>query len=138
MWCWCECIQRYKTKHCLQDSWINLLLPQFQNSHTTIFSWKLNIRTFWAPGGSNPYLQQWLNQQSDKEIVSPAGLVKSVFDNNQKVGKIWCVITGDNVVPAIVITSHLNVTFDPESSLQNNESLNSENWMDVETTGRTW
>ena len=32
-----------------------------------------------SPGGSYPYLQLWLNQQKDKEIVFPSGLVKSIF-----------------------------------------------------------
>ena len=60
-------------------------------------------------------LQQWLNQQSDREIVFPAGRVKSVFSNNQKGGTTY-VITGDNVVP-VVMTSHIHITFNPESSL---------------------
>ena len=68
-----------------------------------------------SPGGSYSYIQNWLNQQSHTAIPFPEGLAKSVFDNNQKVGKTY-VITGDNTVPTIFMTSHLHIIFDARST----------------------
>ena len=79
-----------------------------------------------SPGGSYPYIQNWLNQQSHTAIPFPNGLAKSVFDNNQKVGKTY-VITGDNTVPTIVMTSHLHIIFDSHSEVDNDITLKPEN-----------
>ena len=81
-----------------------------------------------SPGGSYPYIQNWLNQQSHTAIPFPNGLAKSVFDNNQKVGKTY-VITADNTVPTIVMTSHLHIIFDAHSEVQNDNTLKPEKWM---------
>ena len=81
-----------------------------------------------SPGGSYPYIQNWLNQQSHTAIPFPNGLAKSVFDNNQKVGKTY-VITADNTVPTIAMTSHLHIIFDAHSEVQNDNTLKPEKWM---------
>ena len=51
--------------------------------------------------------------------MSTPGLVKNVFDNNQMIGKTYK-ITGENKVPSIVITSHLWISLDTRSDIQEN------------------
>ena len=81
-----------------------------------------------SPGGAYPYLSNWLNNQAREPIKFPDGMVKAVFDNNQKVGKTY-LITRTNVVPTSVMTSHLWITFDANSNLQTEKSLKPDSWM---------
>ena len=81
-----------------------------------------------SPGGSYTYLSKWLKDQSKKPLKYPAGLVKSVFDNSQKVGKTY-LISETNVVPTSVITSHLWITLDKFNNLQENKRYQPGKWM---------
>lgn len=81
-----------------------------------------------TPGGSYSYLVSWLKKQASEPLKFPDGLCKAIFDNNQKIGKTY-LITGDNIVPTSVMTSHLWITLDPESTVQKNESFKPTNWM---------
>ena len=81
-----------------------------------------------SPGGLDLYIQNWLNQQSHTAIPFTDGLAKSVFDNNEKVGKTY-VITGDNTIPTIAMTSYLHIIFDSHSEVQNDITLKSEKCM---------
>ena len=60
--------------------------------------------------------------------IFPNGLCKSVFDNNQKIGKMYLIL-GTNKVPSSVITSHLGITLDANNTIQNVQSFNPTNWM---------
>ena len=68
-----------------------------------------------SPGGSY-FSSTWLNEQASEAIKFPPGLVKSIFDNNQKIGRTYA-ITGDNKVPSVVMTSHLSLVLDEKSTL---------------------
>jgi len=81
-----------------------------------------------APGGSYFYINTWLNVQASHPLKFPDGFVKAIFDNNQKVGRTY-MITGTNTVPTSVMTSHLWVTLDPDSTVQSNSLYKPENWM---------
>ena len=59
--------------------------------------------------------------------ISSNGLCKSVFDNNQSIGKTY-LISGTNKVPSSVITSHLWITLDANNTIQNVQSFNPTNW----------
>ena len=81
-----------------------------------------------APGGSYSYLVSWLKEQASEPLKFPDGLCKAIFDNSQKIGKTY-LISGDNVVPTSVITSHLWLTLDPNSTIQSNQMYKPTNWM---------
>ena len=81
-----------------------------------------------SPGGAYTYITKWLRDQSKNEIPFPKGLVKSVFDNSQKVGKTY-LISETNIVPTSVITSHLWIVFDESSKLQENIRFKPSSWM---------
>ena len=84
-----------------------------------------------SPGGAYTFLCNWLKEQSKDPLKFPEGLVKSVFDNNQKVGKTY-LISETNIVPTSVITSHLWIIFDPTSKMQEKSSLKPCAWMQKE------
>ena len=69
--------------------------------------------------------------EKSNAIPFPSGLVKAVFDNNQKVGKTY-LISETNIVPTSVITSHLWITLDPESKMQENQNFKADQWMRTE------
>ncbi len=81
-----------------------------------------------CPGGSYTYVNNWLREQGINELLFPPGLVKSVFDNVQKIGKTH-LISETNVVKTSVITSQLWVTLDPESDLQEDIACKPLKWM---------
>lgn len=81
-----------------------------------------------SSGGSYSYITQWLKDQSKTPIAYPNGMVKSVFDNSQKVGKTY-LISETNVVKTSVITSHLWITLDSASKLQEQQKYQPANWM---------
>ena len=110
-----------------------LILPQHFLENLMSYS-LTNCKTFSnfmgsrSPGGTHTYLSSWLSQQANEPIDCPAGIIKAVFDNNQKIGKTY-LITGDNIVPSIVMTSNLWITFNPTSTLQNEEQFKNDFWM---------
>lgn len=81
-----------------------------------------------SPGGAYTFLTNWLKEQSKAPLEFPKGLVKSVFDNSQKVGKTY-LISGTNTVPTSVITSHLWITLNQHSDIQNRQDLSPKNWI---------
>lgn len=81
-----------------------------------------------SPGGSYTNLSKWLRDQSKKPLKYPTGLVKSVFDNSQKVGKTY-LISETNIVPTSIITSHLLITLDKSNKLQENKRFQPGEWM---------
>ena len=87
-----------------------------------------NFQGSLSPGGSYSSLSLWLKQQACEPIAFPKGMVKNVFDNNQKVGKTY-IITGDNKVPTTVMTSHLWITLDKNSTKQNDVIYKPQSWM---------
>ena len=101
----------------------NLLCYSFTNSKSY-----LSFLGSRSPGGSYSYVTKWLKDQSKDPIKYPSGLVKSVFDNSQKVGKTYT-ITGTNIVPTSVITSHLWITLDKYSDLQEQLKYKPGEWM---------
>ena len=44
-----------------------------------------------SPGGAYSFLCNWLQKQSKEPLEFPEGLVKSIFDNSQKVGKTYLI-----------------------------------------------
>jgi len=112
----------------------NLLCYSFTNSKS-----HLSFLGSRSPGGSYSYVTSWLKDQSKDLIKYPSGLVKSVFDNSQKVGKTYA-ITGTNIVPTSVITSHLWITLDKSSDLQEQLKYKPGEWMwkeiDQETSSK--
>ena len=69
-----------------------------------------------SPCGSHTYLQSWPNQPSNVRITFPDGSVKLIFDKTQKDSKTY-IINGDNNVPTIIMTNHLNIAFDSDSAI---------------------
>ena len=70
----------------------------------------------------------WLNRQTNNLIPFPNGLVKAVFDNNQKIRKTY-LITGTNIVPSVVMTSHLWICLDKDNLIQSDPAYNGEQRM---------
>ena len=60
----------------------NLLCYSFTNSKSYA-----NFLGSRAPGGSYSYITSWLTREATNPIKCPSGIVKAIFDNNQKVGK---------------------------------------------------
>ena len=63
-------------------------------------------------------------------------MAKNVFDNNQKVGKTY-IIKGDNKVPTTVMTSHLWITLDKNSTKQSHVIYKPQYWMWPNRTSQT-
>ena len=88
----------------------------------------LNFISSRSPGGGYSYITNWLKEQNIVEKPFPKGLVKSVFDNNQKVGKTY-LISERNIVPTSVITSHLYITLDSECQMEEDVNFEPDKWM---------
>ena len=116
--------------HCLNS---RTILPNHQIDNLLCYSLTncksyLNYIASRSPGGGYTYIANWLKQQCKQPNPFPTGLVKAVFDNNQKVGKTY-LISETNVVPTSVITSNLSIVLDPNSTIQENSRLKPDNWM---------
>ena len=81
-----------------------------------------------SAGGSYTHLLNWLSDQASDLIPIPDGLVKSVIDNEQVVGKTHTV-KADNKVPMTVLTSHAYLSIDAASSIQKDKSLKPSEWL---------
>lgn len=101
----------------------NLMCYTYTNCKTY-----LNFMGSRSPGGAYTYLSNWLKELSKDPLEFPIGLVKSVFDNSQKVGKTY-LISGTNIVPTSVITSHLWITLDKNNAMQNDDTFSPSKWM---------
>ena len=40
-----------------------------------------------SPSGSSDYISKWLTEQSNDAVIFPDGLVRTVFENEQVIGK---------------------------------------------------
>ena len=101
----------------------NLLIHSLSRSKRLIsYNCKIN------PAGSYEFISKWMTDQAATPIEMPGGLVRSVFDNEQVVGKTLRV-KADNKVPMSIITSHMYISIDNNSKLQNNASLAPCNWL---------
>ena len=58
----------------------------------------------------------------------PEGLVKVIFDNNQKVGKTY-IVTGDDKILTTAMTSSIWLTLEEEDRKQLEISYKPKNWM---------
>ena len=101
----------------------SLLCYSFTNSKTIS-----NFLGSRSPGGSNSYISSWLDHQANEPIKCPPGLIKAVFDNNQKIGKTY-LITRNNTVPTSVMTSNMWITFDQNDEIQKDKSCAPAQWM---------
>ena len=91
----------------------------------------LNFLANRTPGGGYSYISNWLRNQSKEPISFPIGLVKTVFDNSQKIGKTY-LISSTNKVPSTVITSQLWITFDEDDNCQSLKELSPKEWIATE------
>lgn len=69
-----------------------------------------------------------MTEQADKPMRFPDGLVRSVFDNEQLVGKTYRV-KSENKISTIVITSHLYIAIDEKNLTQTEEKYVPSNWL---------
>jgi len=81
----------------------NILIYSLSRSKTLVsYSGKLN------PFGSYDYMAKWMSAQALDPIDVPMGVVRSVFDNEQVIGKTYKV-RAENKVPMSVVTSHIYI-----------------------------
>ena len=85
------------------------------------------------PSGSPDFISKWLTGQSNVPVQFPEGLVSSVFDNEQVIGKTHKV-KSDNKVPSSVITSHIYISIDSKNKLQNDVKFAPTNWLFSDNT----
>jgi hypothetical protein len=77
----------------------NILIYSLSRSKTLVsYSGKLN------PSGSYNYMAKWMSEQALDPIDVPMGVARSVFDNDQVIGKTYKVR-----VPMSVVTSHIYI-----------------------------
>ena len=88
----------------------------------------LNFLGSRSPGGAYTHICTWLKDQSKEPLKFPNGLVKSVFDNNQKIGKKY-LISGTNTVPTSVITSNMWITLEEENEMPNDGNYSPKKWL---------
>ena len=72
-----------------------------------------------GPAGSYSFLHDWIKEQAAEPVPYPSGLAKSVFDNEQVIGKTRSV-KAENKVPGSVITSHAYLNIE-NNNIQNND-----------------
>lgn len=82
-----------------------------------------------SPSGSPSTLNNWLNQASKNPLVVPQGTIRLIFDNEQVIGKRWRVKSGNSKVPMSAITSHVYLSIDKESRIQNAAEFRPSKWM---------
>ena len=75
-----------------------------------------------SPAGAYTFLESWFTTHAVDPIQFPNGLVRSIFDNEQKVGKTWR-IKMNKRFPLSVITSHANISLDTNNNIQEKERL---------------
>ncbi|XP_060601916.1 uncharacterized protein LOC132755133 [Ruditapes philippinarum] len=73
-------------------------------------------------------ISKWLADEASTPVEFPKGLVRTVFDNEQVIGKTYR-IKADSKVPTSIVTSHLYICIDPESTIQNDEKFAPSNWL---------
>ena len=75
------------------------------------------------PSGLHTYITSWLNKLAANEIEFPPGVVQTVFDNEQVVGKRYHVKADQSTVPSSIIPSSIYLSIDKTNDIQNNENL---------------
>ena len=81
-----------------------------------------------SPSGSYTYLTERLSSQASEPISYPKRLCKSVFDNEQVIGKTRT-IKAENKVPMSVITSRAYISIDEKSKIQEDKAYCTSNWL---------
>ena len=116
--------------HCINSRLIlpyhfieNLLCYSFTNCKTFI-----NLASSHSPDGGYAFIKNWLKEQSKSELKCPSGIVKSVFDNNQKIGRTY-VISETNTVPTSITTSHIWLVLDAERKMHEMAQFKRSNWI---------
>lgn len=111
----------------------NLVLPLSFQENLLVYSLSRNkqlvgFNSRLCPAGSEKTISRWMTQQADTPVKYPEGLVRSVFDNEQVVGKTYRV-KSDNKLPTSVITSHLYIVIDEQNMIQTEEKFAPCNWL---------
>ena len=70
-----------------------------------------------GPSGCYSYLHNWIQNQAADPVQFPMGLAKSVFHNEQVIGKTR-LVKSDNNVPISIITSHAYFSIDKTNNMQ--------------------
>ena len=86
---------------------------------------KFKIETIWIA-----YLHSsCLNKLAANEIEFLRGVVRTVFDNEQVVGKRYRVKADQSTIPSSGVSSSIYLCIDKTSNIQSNESLRPVHWM---------
>ena len=99
----------------------NLLTYGVSNSKLLV-----NYNGSTSAGGSYSYISKWLRTSASEPLPFPKGLVRSVFDNEQVIGKTYTVKV-NNKVSSNVVTSHEHIIIDESSQIQSAIELKPEN-----------
>lgn len=81
-----------------------------------------------APGESITYTESWLSKQASEPIKFLDGMVRAIFDNEQKIGKTRK-IGKEKKLPMSVITSSAMIELDPDNLVQNNAAVSPKLWL---------
>ena len=86
-----------------------------------------------APRGSIIYIESWLSKQASEPIKLPDGMVRAIFDNEQKIGKTRK--TGkEKKLPMSVITNSAMIELDPDNLVQNKAAFSPKLWSFLDLT----
>ena len=97
-------------------------------TYTATHSKKLvNYNAKVSPAGSYWFIENWLTSQAVEPVIFPEGMVRCLFDNEQKVGKTWR-INLNGKFPLSVITSSATISLDKDSEIQGKEHLKPKYW----------
>ena len=89
-----------------------------------------NLTGHWESSGCYSTVHDFICSPADP-ISCPEGYVHCAIDNNQKIGKSSGRISEGSKVPMDICTSVSNFLVNPNSSIQNSESLAPSAWQDI-------
>lgn len=69
-----------------------------------------------------------MSDQATTALNVPPGIVRSVFDNEQVIGKTYKV-QAENKVPMSIVTSHIYISIDKCNEIQRDETFAPSNWL---------
>lgn len=101
-------------------------LMTYQMSHCQLL---LTLNAKSIPSGAATFMNTWLTEAAAVEPKFPDGVVRAVFDNEQRVGKRYRVKAKNNKVPMSVITSHIQLQMHETDTLQYNKVVHPKSWM---------
>ena len=90
-----------------------LVLPLHFQENLMVYSFSrskylLQYNSKIDPAGSQDYISKWMYEQATSPPPVPTGIVRSVFDNEQVIGRTHRV-KADNKVPMSIVTSHIYI-----------------------------